>query len=163
MTHQIMAAEVRRYQGPSARSKRVGKNDVLMEALRNTPLFALATDRELRRVAAQAEKVIATSGTALMEEGERGDTFYVVLDGVVRLSRNGRTIANLGPGRSFGELSLLTAAPRNASATAVDDTELVAFSRKSFAKLIDDAPLFARRLMQGMAARLREHDAKSIQ
>ena len=163
MTHQIMAGEVRRYQGPSARSKRVGKHDVLMEALRNTPLFSLATDRELRRVAAQAEKIVAMSGTTLMEEGEAGNRFYVVLEGGVRLSRNGRTIATLGPGRSFGELSLLTTAPRNATATAVDDTELVAFSRRAFGKLIDDGPLFARRLMQAMAARLREHDAKSVQ
>jgi CRP-like cAMP-binding protein len=163
MTHQIMAGEVRRFQGPNARSKRVGKHDVLMEALRNTPLFALATDRELRRVAAQAEKVVAVGGSTLMKEGEPGSQFFVVLDGSVRLSRNGRTIANLGPGRSFGELSLLTTAPRNATATVVDDTELVSFSRKAFGKLIDDGPLFARRLMQAMAGRLREHDAKSIQ
>jgi CRP-like cAMP-binding protein len=163
MTHQMMAGEVRRFQGPSARSKRVGKNDVLMEALRNTPLFALATDRELKRVAAQSERVVAKRGTVLMQEGETGNRFYVVLEGTVRLSRNARSIASMGPGRSFGELSLLTTAPRNASATALDDTELVAFSRKSFAKLIDENPLFARRLMQAMAARLREHDAKSVQ
>jgi CRP-like cAMP-binding protein len=157
----MLASEMGRNRGPA--HKRVGKNDVLMQALRNTPLFSLATDRELRRVVAQAEHLTAKSGTTLMSEGEPGDRFYVVIQGNVRITRNGRTIAKLGAGDGFGELALLTASPRNATATATDDADLVAFSRKSFAKLLDDGPLFARRLMQAIARRLREHDAKSIQ
>jgi hypothetical protein len=144
-------------------SRRAAKREVLMEALRNTPLFRYATDRDLRSVTKQCETKVVPAGKTLMREGEPGDRFYVVLDGGVRVTRNGRKVADLGAGKGFGELALLTNAPRTATVTTVDDTEVVSFDRKTFGKLLDQSPSFARRLLQAVAARLRESDAKSVQ
>ena len=134
-----------------------------MEALRNTRLFASATDRDLRNVVKHAEKTVVPAGKTIMREGDPADRFYVVLDGRVRITRNGRKLIDVGPGKGFGELALLADAPRNATVTAVDDTEVVSFDRKTFARLLDESPAFARRLLEAVAARLRERDAKSVQ
>jgi CRP-like cAMP-binding protein len=144
-------------------SLRGGRRETLMTALRDTPLFSLATTKDLRSIARHAQMVRATAGKTLMREGDVGDKFFVVLDGRVKVTRNGRKVAELGPGKGFGELALLLNAPRSATVTAVEETELVAFDRKNFGKLVDDSPAFARRLMGAMAARLRERDAKTVQ
>jgi CRP-like cAMP-binding protein len=154
--------EQMRRQAPR-RSRRADQRDVVIQALRNTALFANATDRDLRSMAKHAADRVVPAGKTLMKEGERGDRFYVVVDGCVRVTRNGRKVADIRAGRGFGELALLVNAPRTATVTTVEDTELVSFDRKTFGKMLDDSPAFARRMLESCAARLREHDAKSVQ
>jgi CRP-like cAMP-binding protein len=72
------------------------------------------TGPRTRRVAA---------GTTIVNEGEDGDEFFVILDGTARVSRQGRKIATLGPGSGFGELALFDNAPRNATVVADTDME----------------------------------------
>jgi CRP-like cAMP-binding protein len=161
MTHPIVLEEMRR-QNPRP-PRRVAQRTVLMEALRNTPLFARATDRDLRTIARHCTDRIVPAGKTLMREGDKGDRFYVVVDGCVRVTRKGRKVTDLRSGKGFGELALLVNAPRTATVTTVDDSELVSFDRKTFGKLLDESPAFARRMLESVAARLREHDAKSVQ
>jgi len=114
-------------------------------------------------VARRAEDVRVPAGKTLVEEGETGHEFFVILDGTARVTRQGRKIANLGPGAAFGELALLEKAPRNATVVADSDMELVVLGQREFAGLIDEVPGFARKLLAGMAHRLREADARSVQ
>ena len=87
----------------------------------------------------------------------------MIVEGTAKVSRQGRKVAEIGPGASFGELALLDRAPRNATVTAETPMELVVLGQREFAGLIDDVPGFARKLLAGMAQRLRESDAKSVQ
>jgi CRP-like cAMP-binding protein len=165
MTHPIVLAELGRQRAADVRrgSLRGGKRDTLMAALRDTPLFAFATTKDLRAIAKHAHHVKADAGKVLVREGDNGDKYFVVLDGKVKVTRNGRKVVELGPGRGFGELALLLNAPRTATVTASEPSELVAFDRKTFGKMLDDSPAFARRLMEALAKRLRECDAKAVQ
>jgi CRP-like cAMP-binding protein len=165
MSHPVMLGQVGRQLQKDARARgpRRGRKEQLTGALRNTPLFALATEKDLRNVAKHAHPIDVVQGTTVVREGEPGDRFYVVLEGSVKVTRNGRKIAELGVGQSFGELALLANTPRNATVTATSDAELVSFDRKTFAKVLDESPLFARRLLEAVAKRLRECDARSIQ
>jgi CRP-like cAMP-binding protein len=162
VTYSSMAEQMSRQRDAQRRARRPDRRDVLAAALRNTPLFAYATERHLRAITKQAKTVVVTKETTIMTEGERGNTFYVVLDGTVRVSRNGRKVAELGPGKSFGELALLSDAPRNATVVSVGDAELVSFDRKPFGKLLDESPEFARHLLEAVAARLRACDARAV-
>ena len=72
------------------------------------------------------------------------------------MSRHGRKVATLGPGDAFGELALLDKAPRNATVTAQTPMEVVVLGQREFGGLIDEVPGFARKLLAGMARRLRE-------
>jgi CRP/FNR family transcriptional regulator, cyclic AMP receptor protein len=160
MTHPIVVDQMRRQpRGP----RRVSRREVLVEALRNTPLFSHATERDLRLVAKGATNRRVPAGKTIVREGEKGDRFYVVVDGAVRVTRGGRKVTDLRAGRGFGELSLLVNAPRTATVTTVVDTDLVSIDRKTFGRLLDESPAFARRMLQAVAKRLREHDAKAVQ
>jgi CRP/FNR family cyclic AMP-dependent transcriptional regulator len=96
-------------------------------------------------------------------EGETGHEFFAIISGTARVERHGRKIATLGPGDAFGELALLEKAPRNATVVAETDMELVVLGQREFAGIVDEVPGFARKLLAGMAKRLREADAKSVQ
>jgi len=141
----------------------MAKRDAFIDHLQQVALFGACSRKDLQLVARRAEDVRVPAGKTLVEEGETGHEFFVILDGTARVTRQGRKIANLGPGAAFGELALLEKAPRNATVVADSDMELVVLGQREFAGLIDEVPGFARKLLAGMAHRLREADARSVQ
>jgi CRP/FNR family cyclic AMP-dependent transcriptional regulator len=141
----------------------VARRDAFIEHLQQVPLFAACSRKDLQLVARRAEDVKVPAGKALVSEGETGQEFFVIIEGTARVTRQGRKIATIGPGQAFGELALLDKAPRNASVVADTDMELVVLGQREFAGIIDDVPGFARKLLAGMAHRLREADARSVQ
>ena len=95
-------------------------------------------------------------GKVLTREGEPGSEFFVVIEGqaTVIVGKRGR-IAPLGPGASFGEMSLLDQGPRTATVEAQTDMELLVLDARSFSSLLADVPSVARKVLAAMAARLR--------
>jgi len=141
----------------------VARRDAFIDHLQQVPLFAACSRKDLQLVARRAEDVKVPAGKALVSEGETGQEFFVIIEGTARVTRQGRKIATIGPGQAFGELALLDKAPRNASVVADTDMELVVLGQREFAGIIDDVPGFAGKLLAGMAHRLRESDARSVQ
>jgi CRP-like cAMP-binding protein len=129
-------------------------------ALAQTRLFSLCTKKELRTVAKVAKVRSIAKGVRLMEEGEPGDSMYVILSGIARVSRRGRKVAALGGGDAVGELALLGRAPRNATVDAESDLQVAEISRRSLSRLIHDVPSFSIKLLEALAARVRELDSK---
>lgn len=134
-----------------------------VDHLSGVPLFSALSRKELGLVARRAEDVSVKTGKVLIGEGTTGHEFFVVIEGTAKVTRRGRRVATLGPGAAFGELALLDRAPRNATVTAETPMELVVLGQREFAGLIDDVPGFSRKLLAGMARRLREADARSVQ
>ena len=134
-----------------------------MDALANVPLFSACSRKDLGLVAKRAEDVKVDGGKVLVSEGAAGAEFFVIIDGTAKISRHGQEVAKLGPGSFFGDLALLDRAPRNATITAETPMELVVLGQREFAALIDEVPGFAHKLLAGLARRLRENDAKTVQ
>jgi len=105
---------------------------------------------------------MVAAGKAIVSEGETGHEFFAIISGTATVTRHGQKIATLGPGDAFGELALLEKAPRNASVIADTDMELVVLGQREFAGIVDEVPGFARKLLAGMAKRLREADLQSV-
>jgi CRP/FNR family transcriptional regulator, cyclic AMP receptor protein len=141
----------------------MARRDAFIEHLQEVPLFAACSRKDLQTVAKRAEDVRVPAGKALISEGETGHEFFVIIEGQASVRRQGRKIASIGPGDAFGELALLEKSPRNATIVADTDMELVVLGQREFAGLIDEVPGFARKLLAGMAHRLREADARSAQ
>jgi CRP/FNR family transcriptional regulator, cyclic AMP receptor protein len=100
------------------------------------------------------------AGETIFREGDEGRVMYVVVEGAVRLSVTGRSLEKVGPGGVFGEMALIDAAPRSATAFAVTDCKLVCLSRERFASLVQQNPQFALEIMRIMATRLRSMDRR---
>ena len=141
----------------------MSRRDAFLNHLAQVPLFSALSKKELQLVARRAEDVRVDPGRILVSEGSTGSEFFVIIDGTATVSRHGRKVASLGAGDAFGELALLDKAPRNATVTAQTDMELVVLGQREFGGLIDEVPGFARKLLTGMARRLRDSDAKSVQ
>ena len=141
----------------------MARRDAFIDHLQEVPLFAACSRKDLQLVAKRAEDVRVAGGKTIISEGETGHEFFVILEGTARITRHGRKVATIGPGDAFGELALLEKAPRNSTIVAETDMELVVLGQREFAGLIDEVPGFARKLLAGMAHRLRDADARSVQ
>jgi CRP/FNR family cyclic AMP-dependent transcriptional regulator len=137
--------------------------DPLVEALRRLPLFATLRDDQLAQVARVVRRHRYARDDVIFYQGDRGDAFYVVLSGRVKVtvsSPEGQEaiLAMLGEGESFGELALLDEHPHSATVQAVEPTEVLALRRDAFQRLIQQVPEIAIALLQVMARRLRAVD-----
>ncbi len=100
------------------------------------------------------------AGENIFVEGEEGRHMYVVLEGSVRLSVTGRTLEKVAKGGVFGEMALIDAAPRSATATAFTACSLAPVTAARFRTLVQENPDFALEIMRVMAARLRSMDRR---
>lgn len=141
--------------GRSPRSRRKGK-DAKLELLGKVSLFSACSKRDLARIASLAEELEVPEGKVLTRQGEPGRECFVIADGRAKATMRGRQSASLGPGSFFGEMSLLDQGPRSATVAAETDMHLLVLDSRSFSTLLDEVPLVARRIMRGLAERLRE-------
>ncbi len=95
------------------------------------------------------------AGTALFTEGSAGALAYVVLEGRVAVSIQGKVVERVGPGGIFGEMALVDQSNRAASATAETDCILIALNRNVFLSLVKGNPEFGAALLGAVAERVR--------
>lgn len=134
----------------------------LIDQLKNVPLFSACSRSDLKLIARHAVEVEVPANTSVVREGDKGDCFYIVVEGeaVVRRKsgRVNRKVAKLGPGGWFGELALLDPAPRNASVATTQDSTLAALDVRVFRALLRDVPAMSEKLLAGLARRVRDAD-----
>ena len=134
------------------------RKDPAIEQMQRIPLFSACTRQELELILSRTTELRFKAGDVLTREGDRGHEFLVIVDGQANVLIGGQKIATLGPGEFFGELALLDDGPR--TATVVAETDLVAevSSQREFNDLIEGAPHLAKKLLVGLARRLRAAD-----
>jgi len=103
-----------------------------LNLLRSNPIFAPLPESTLEQVASSLDEVRVPAGHQVVRQGETGDRFYLVEQGTLDVSVDGRPGQKLGPGDSFGEIALLRDVPRTASVTARSDAVLYALERNEF-------------------------------
>jgi MFS family permease len=127
--------------------------------LRAIPMFAPLPAPALERLAASLVPVTVPAGQAIIREGERGDRFYIIVDGEVEVSRDGALLRREGPGESFGEIALLRSIPRTASVTARVVTRLVTLERRIFLETITGQPASSAAAEMTVSERMQEEPA----
>jgi len=126
------------------------------ELLGGCPLFKGIDADGLAKLAELAAPVDFPAGHVIGRQGEIGTGFFVVVDGAVRVVRDGETIATLGPGDFFGELSVLDGKPRNASVVADGPTSCLALPTWDFEAVLREEPSVAIAILRELAGRLRD-------
>lgn len=127
--------------------------------LRRVPLFADLSARQLALVASRAEELQAGTGRRLATQDQPGRHLYIIVTGAVDVVRDGRTIAHLGPGDHFGEMSLLDGGPRSASVVTTAPSTLLGLTAAAFRSLLEENPTVALGLLKALSLRLRAADA----
>jgi CRP/FNR family cyclic AMP-dependent transcriptional regulator len=135
--------------------------DQKIKQLADTWLFSTCTRKELGLIARSCDDVEGEPGQVLCTEGSYGREMFIIRDGQATVRRNGRKVATLGPGDYFGELSLLSRLPRNATITADTDMRLLVMDQRELAGVLDQVPAIARKMLEVMAHRLSESDART--
>jgi len=136
--------------------------DSYLEHLASVPLFAACSQKDLQRIARASDEVQIPEGRTLMKQGDVGRECFVLVDGKVKVERNKRKVAMLGPGAYFGELSLLDKGPRTATVTAETDCTVLVLGPREFSGVLDEVPQLAHKLLAALAARIRELDEKAF-
>jgi CRP/FNR family cyclic AMP-dependent transcriptional regulator len=103
----------------------------------------------------ETDVVSFAAGAVICQEGEPGDTMYVVQQGEVDILVNGRVMETAGPGGVIGEMALVDASRRSAAAVAKTDCILVPLDETKFKIVVHNTPFFAIQVMRVMADRLR--------
>jgi CRP/FNR family transcriptional regulator, cyclic AMP receptor protein len=130
------------------------RRDAKVELLKRVPLFADCSKAELRQLARIADEIELREGTVLTREGRRAHEFFVIVDGTVHVAKNGRKLADLGPGSWVGEIALLTGQPRTATATATSSVTALVIVDRDFRKALEEMPSIAMKVLATVAERL---------
>jgi len=98
------------------------------------PLFSQLSMQEFIDVAVVLERRSVKSGTVIVQEGEPGDSMFIVstgrVDATIKKGDESVTVASFSDGDFFGEMAVLSGEPRTATVTAVKNTELLELSRE---------------------------------
>jgi CRP-like cAMP-binding protein len=98
------------------------------------------------------------AGDTIFTEGTPGDIMYVVLEGSVEISVDGKTLEVSGPGSLVGEMALIDASARSATALAKENCKLAPVGERQFLKMVEQTPYFALHVMKVLTDRLRRMD-----
>jgi CRP-like cAMP-binding protein len=129
----------------------------LVKALRSVPDFASLSDHELLDIVGASTNLSWPAGSIIFEKGSPSEGLYVVLSGSVRISDvvDGERVdvARVGPGASFGELSLLLQTKHSKEAVAEEDSELMIVPKEWFQGLMEAKPDLAEHFHRRLAER----------
>ena len=130
--------------------------DALDDRLREVSIFSELSKKELKSVARLMTQLSVKEGRELTRQGEPGREFLIILEGTAVVRRNGRKLADLGPGDFLGELAVLSGAPRTATVVATSDMTLEALNRREFMAVLDESPTLAKKILIGAVKRLQD-------
>jgi CRP/FNR family cyclic AMP-dependent transcriptional regulator len=125
------------------------------DLLRRVELFEGVSTRALNLIADAAVDIEVPAGKHIVRQGQIGTGFYLISSGRVRVIRGNETLATLGPGEFFGELSVLDQAPRMAHVIAEEPTVCLALASWDFVRILEQNPKAALSVLRVMAKRLR--------
>ena len=98
------------------------------------------------------------AGETIFVEGQPRDVMYVVLEGEVDIQKHGASIYTAGPGELVGEMAMIDAQGRSASAVALSPCRLAVVNETQFVFMIHETPNFALYVMRVLVERLRRQN-----
>ncbi|MFO8072585.1 MAG: cyclic nucleotide-binding domain-containing protein [Polyangia bacterium] len=126
------------------------------------PLFSALDSENFVRLGARLERRVAMPQEEIVRQGESGEAMYVIADGTVEVTKSSpdgeeTTLARLGPGAFFGEMSLVSCAARAAGVRATSRTVLLRAGREELEELVERSPAVGDVLVAFCHARMLEN------
>lgn len=135
-------------------------SEIEVEALRAVPIFRTTEPRLLQLLAFLSEREVFRDGETLCEQGEHGDSAFVILDGNAEIwvsGAEGRAkVATLGKHQIVGEMAVICDIPRTADVVASGEVTALRIGKDQLLRMLRDAPDMALEMMRSLAQRLHE-------
>lgn len=133
----------------------------MIEKLKNAALFSDMPEEDLRQITDISREKRFLSGDIVVREGTIADTFYLLLEGRVEITKKLEDGENavldvLSEGDFFGEMALLDRGTRSANARALQTTLALEIRSDNFDSLLKRNPTVAFQLLKQVSGRLRE-------
>ena len=133
----------------------------LVNELKQVPLFSGLSQRQLKRLSRGFKEREFKPGTAVVREGQMsGVGFFVIVDGMARVTVGGSEVAVLGPGDHFGELALISERVRSATVTADGPLSCLVMAFWDFRQFAKENPDVSWKLLQHLVELLAEERSK---
>lgn len=129
--------------------------------LKSLSIFSETPETILAELAPLMKEEEVEQGTLIFEEDEPGDCMYIIFTGEIEIHKGKTTLAVLQAKEVFGELSLLDAETRSATATAKTDCFLFKIDQEPFYELIESRPEVAMGFIKILCKRLRTLNDKT--
>ena len=125
-----------------------------VELIKQVPLFAGLSKRELEQIAAIADEIDLREGKELTTQGKSAREFFVLLEGSADVTKDGQRINQLGDGDFFGEIALVSRSPRTATVTATSPVRALVITDRSFRRLLEESPQIQLKVLEALAERI---------
>jgi CRP-like cAMP-binding protein len=134
------------------------ENDVIVTMLEKCSLWSGLDGQDLKAIMKVSKQQDFQNEEVIVKKGDEGAGFYLILQGAVEVRSNGKTLAKLGPGHFFGEMSVVDTQPRSADVVAVESSRALVLSAWAFKSLLSERPRIAVKMLQELVRRLRNSD-----
>jgi signal transduction histidine kinase len=140
----------------------IAPRDILMQA------FPGIEEKEAAEIVACGKVISVPPGTIICRENEYEQTFYIVLDGKTEVTKrvgiyDMRKLNDVDPGEFFGEMAILGDAPRAATVTAVQATQLLEIHKEAFTGVLQANNSVLLAIVRAVSQRLRSNDAMATE
>lgn len=137
-------------------------NKRIIALLQNAPIFANTSEKSLESMIKSAVEKTVSPGDKLVQEGQGGVGFYLILDGKAEVIKGGKKLAELKTGTFFGELGVIDGKPRTADVVAITETKCWVLSQWAMKSVIASHPEVALSMLEELARRLRATDTTQV-
>lgn len=129
-----------------------------MILLRNVPLFAELSNKELRLIETLVDEVAVPPGIQLAARGRRGMELVIIVEGQARITEGCRETTVLGPGEFFGVTSPLDGGGYWATVEAASRMRVLVAGERALSCLLEVRPCLTLRIMSGLSRHARSQD-----
>jgi CRP-like cAMP-binding protein len=121
--------------------------------LRSVGLFAGLSKKELRRLSSMTDEIVLPRGTRLLNEGAFSHEFLLITSGSAEVRREGRLVAELGPGDFAGEIGVMRDTRRNATVVARTELTAIVMTDRGLREITHEMPSVAAQIDAAITAR----------
>lgn len=131
--------------------------------LHSSKIFNETPEADLVELAGALEEIRLEAGTQIFAKGDMGDSMYFIYKGRVKVHDGDFTFAELRENEILGELSILDAEPRSASATTLEDTIFLKLEQEPFYEIMISNAQVLKGILKTLCKRLRQMDIKLVE
>ncbi len=138
----------------------------ILPILKQIPLFSQLNETENKDVISKIELQYFPANYEIFHEGDIANALYIIKKGLVQISKGeqeaNHAFAALGEGDFFGEMALMSDAPRSATISTIEESEIFVLKKEDFFNLVSKSPEMAFHLSDECLRRIKENENTKV-